>query len=240
VTDGLTTEQLAERVSVRLRRRSMLWWIAVAVVLAALVALRPLVWAPLVAPTPLARALLLLVELLIAAGLGAIVGRVFGSHGNRLAARAIEDAVPVSHNLLFTALELRARNDPTHQMVRRQADALAATVDVAQVVPLRSSWRRLALAGGLWLLAVAAGQLTPTGTGARQLQRAVAAIRGTAAVTRVDALNPPPTHGAPYATSAIHRVSRHSKGAASAIASRRRRTRCASRRSTDRWCFRDR
>lgn len=195
------TRQLADAVGKRLTQVGALQGATVAFGVAALLALRLLVYVPLT-PASAAQRIgteSLVAVLLVAAGTTVGAWRQRTRNGSDQVAAAIEAGAPASKNLLRTALELDGAHAPrtdaaVAEVVRGRADALAAQLDVRQIVSTTRVARQLATAAVVWIACVALAQLVPAGAVSRTANRAVGAVTQRAAISRVDVTVTPPAY----------------------------------------------
>ncbi len=117
------------------------------------------------------------------------------------AAADMEQLVPASRNLLFTALEAAAASPAANAgglhadaVVQHRAAQLASTVDVQALLPWTTVRRALSVAVVLWIGAVAATRLTPSGAADRRVRNVIARATGTASISRVDITTTPPAY----------------------------------------------
>jgi hypothetical protein len=201
--ESQAVQRLVQRVRARRTQRALWSGAAVGLGAAALWELRWLVQVPLtIAPLTwhdwLPVALLSAVLLTLFGVLAAWWWQARDAHASARAARVIEQRVPQSHNLLFTAWELGAR--PSHeqtvvqQAVLARAQALAAQQHPSQLVSLRAAHRQVAAAMAGWLLALTLAHAATSGAGARVVRRVAAAATGTTSITRVDVRVAPPRY----------------------------------------------
>jgi DNA-binding transcriptional regulator YdaS (Cro superfamily) len=197
------TQQLAEAVANRLTHVGALRGAAAGLVMAAVLALRALLFVPLEAVPPSFSARVG-AELALAALL-ALSGVLFGGWWQRRRqtpaqiAEVIEQGVPASHNLLRTALELQVTGAPGERapvaaLVATRADALASTIDARLVVPTRRATAHLVGAVIAWVAAVGIGQLVPAGAVGRTATRTVAVATQRSSISRVDVAVTPPAY----------------------------------------------
>lgn len=209
------TRLLADAVGKRLTQVGALQGATFGFGVAAVLALRLLVYVPL-APASAAQRIgteSLLAVLAVAVGMTMGARRQRARNGSDHLAAAIESAVPTSRNLLRTALELEGAQAPRTDaavvaVVRDRADALASQIDVRQIVPTTRASQRLATAASVWLACVVLAQLVPAGTVSRTANRAVGAVTQRAAISRVDVTVTPPgyTQQPPHAQREPQRV----------------------------------
>lgn len=146
-----------------------------------------------------------LLAALAAVGLGAALGAWMGNAPASRVATTLEQQVPASRNLLFTAWERESSRErdatavhatAVDAFVAARADALAATISVDAVVPL-SRVRQVAAA--TIAAAVLVGVLTARSHGAgarRAVARTVAALTSTVRIDRLDVRVQPPAYTA--------------------------------------------
>lgn len=209
------TRLLADAVGKRLTQVGALQGATFGFGVAAVLALRLLVYVPL-APASAAQRIgteSLLAVLAVAVGMTMGARRQRARNGSDHLAAAIESAVPTSRNLLRTALELEGAQAPRTDaavvaVVRDRADALASQIDVRQIVPTTRASQRLATAASVWLACVVLAQLVPAGTVSRTANRAVGAVTQRAAISRIDVTVTPPgyTQQPPHAQREPQRV----------------------------------
>lgn len=115
----------------------------------------------------------------------------------------LEQLVPHSHNLLFTALEAddTGSADPaTVQLATARsamwyrAARLAASIDIPALLPSTGARRALVTAVVLWAMATVASMVIPSGAADRSIRRAVANVTGTRAISRIDVVVTPPAY----------------------------------------------
>ena len=115
----------------------------------------------------------------------------------------LEQLVPHSRNLLFTALEAEDTRSDKPSVMRYhiaqsamwyRATQLAASIDVPALLPWTGARRALVTAGVLWLMATVVSIAIPSGAVDRGLRRAVAGVTGTRAISRIDVTVTPPAY----------------------------------------------
>lgn len=115
----------------------------------------------------------------------------------------LEQLVPHSRNLLFTALEAEdirsgspsvAQSTVAQSAMRYRAARLAASIDIPALLPWTRARRALVTAGTLWLIATMASVAIPSGAVDRGLRRAVAGVTGTRSISRIDVAVTPPAY----------------------------------------------
>ncbi|MBL0938094.1 MAG: hypothetical protein IBJ03_04320 [Gemmatimonadaceae bacterium] len=185
-----------ESVARQLTRRHALIGATIGLAFAALLELVPLVYVPLDGTTPTAQRLAThgIRAVLLAGIAGALfVGLRRARRSHTAIISLLEQLLPRSRNLLFTAWELESSNasssgdnHATHQLVRERAAQVASTVNAAALLPLAPYWQRLALASAAWLITAWLVTRIPTGVVDRAVRQSIAGVAGTVDISRID------------------------------------------------------
>lgn len=161
--------------------------------------------------TPELTASILLTRIAVPVLVGVVAGGAFGAWLARASstevARRLEDLVPTSRNLLFTAWErsgaahavdraTSGANEHVDAFVAERAERLAATVDVSALIPLTRVQRDVGIAFALWAIAALVTARAHPGAARRAVTRAVAATTGAVSVSRIDVRIVPPAYTA--------------------------------------------
>lgn len=199
------TAELVQVVERRLVHVGTLRGIAIGLAVAALIALRHLVYVTL-APSAPSTARHLVVEgalAVVCAVAGAAIGAWWARRHVRRSpewvAQIIEVGVPSSRNLLRTAIELRGpdaprTSDDVAMIVQARADKLASGIRGASVVPSIVAQQRVGVAAAAWAACVALTLFVGAGGVARSARRAVAVATNSASITRIDVAIAPPAY----------------------------------------------
>ncbi len=199
------TAQLVQVVENRLVRLGALRGAAVGLAIAAVIALRHLVYVAL-SPTAPSTGRHLFVEGAIAV-MGAVVSALVGAWWARRrvtqspesVAQTIEAGVPASRNLLRTAIELDGVDAPRTSenvavIVRARSDALASSINGESIVPSTVAQKRVGIAAGVWAVCVVLTLVAGSGSVARSARRAVAVATNSASISRIDVAIAPPAY----------------------------------------------